>query len=215
MALRVVGAGLPRTGTESLSIAFRRLLGEECAHMRTLPGHPFDVGPHWAVALAGGTPDWDLMLAGHAAGVDWPFSLFWREISGHWPEAVVLLSVRDSTDTWLDSFFATIAPVIRACAAPDWSASRDPLLMMERFARPRLGLPGGAGCRPRPLGGRRTGRGARRPAAGVVPRRRLGADLHRPRCRRAGRAVPVDEPPRGLGLVSLAGTHRPHPQEQP
>ena len=136
MGLRVVGAGLPRTGTESLSIAFRRLLGGECAHMRTLPGHPFDVGPHWAVALAGGKPDWDLMLAGHAAGVDWPFSLFWREISGHWPGALVLLSVRDSTDTWLDSFFATIAPVIRACAAPDWSAKRDPLLMMERFAGP-------------------------------------------------------------------------------
>ena len=134
MALRVVGAGLPRTGTESLSIALRRLLGEECAHMRTLPGHPFDVGPHWAVALAGGTPDWDLLLAGHAAGVDWPFSLFWREISQHWPEALVLLSVRDSTDTWLDSFLATIAPVIRACQAPDWSEGRDPLLMMERFA---------------------------------------------------------------------------------
>ena len=75
VGLRVVGAGPPRTGTESLSIAFRLLLGERCAHMRTLPGHPFDCGPDWRLALAGRTPDWEAMFAGHAAGVDWPFSL--------------------------------------------------------------------------------------------------------------------------------------------
>ena len=134
MGLRVVGAGPPRTGTESLSIAFRQLLGEQCAHMRTLPGHPFDCGPDWRLALAGGTPDWDAMLSGCAAGVDWPFSLFWRDLSVHWPGAVVLLSLRDSTDTWLDSMLATVVPVIRACTAPDWSEGRDPLRMMERFA---------------------------------------------------------------------------------
>ena len=32
---------------------------------------------------------------------------------------------------------ATVVPVIRTCAAPDWSAGRDPLSMMERFAGTR------------------------------------------------------------------------------
>ena len=116
MALRVVGAGLPRTGTESLRTALERLLAGPCAHMRTIPGHPFDCGPDWRLALAGGSPDWDAMLGDFVAGVDWPVGLFWRELAAHWPDSLVLLSDRDSTETWLDSMFATVVPV--AAPAP-------------------------------------------------------------------------------------------------
>ncbi len=134
MALRVIGAGLPRTGTESLRFALERLLGGRCAHMRTIPGHPFDCGPGWRLALEGGTPDWDALLEGYVAGVDWPVGLFWRDLAGHWPDALVVLSDRDSTEAWLDSLFATVVPAARACAAPDWAGDRDLLLMMQRFA---------------------------------------------------------------------------------
>src|SRR5437867_5865647 len=44
MSLRVVGAGLPRTGTSSLKDALEELLGGPCLHMSTIPGHPFDLG---------------------------------------------------------------------------------------------------------------------------------------------------------------------------
>ena len=134
MDLRVVGAGLPRTGTESLRSALERLLGAPCAHMRTIPGHPFDCGPGWRLALEGGTPDWDSLLAGCAAGVDWPVGLFWREIAEHWPDCLVVLSDRGSTQTWLDSMFATVVPVARTCTAPDWTGGRDLGRMLERFA---------------------------------------------------------------------------------
>jgi hypothetical protein len=53
MALRVVGAGLPRTGTSSLRRALEHLLGGKCCHMSALPGHPFNLGVGWGSALAG------------------------------------------------------------------------------------------------------------------------------------------------------------------
>src|ERR671918_1069687 len=99
MSLRVVGAGLPRTGTASLVVALEYLLGGRSYHMRVIPGHPFDLGPGWNLALSGGKPDWDALLDGYIAAVDWPASMFWRELSGAYPDALVLLSVREDAET--------------------------------------------------------------------------------------------------------------------
>lgn len=134
MSLRVVGAGLPRTGTGSLAVALETLLGRPCYHMREIPGHPYDTGPHWARALATGSTDWDALFEGYVAAVDWPAALFWRELVAHDPDALVLLSLRDSTDTWLDSMEATVLPVARAVAPAGWIGGRDLALMLERFA---------------------------------------------------------------------------------
>ncbi|HEU0291677.1 MAG TPA: sulfotransferase, partial [Anaerolineales bacterium] len=87
MNLRVIGAGLPRTGTHSLKLALEHLLGGDCYHMREIPGHPFDLGPGWDQALTGGTPDWDVLLSGYIATVDWPASMFWRELGEANPDA--------------------------------------------------------------------------------------------------------------------------------
>jgi hypothetical protein len=129
MTLRVVGAGPPRTGTESLSSALETLLGAPCHHMHSLPGHPHDAGPQWRAALAGEAPDWRAPLDGYAAAVDWPASLCWKELAAAFPDAVVLLSSRDSTETWLDSMDATVLPVARE-SPPD----SDLVVMLERFA---------------------------------------------------------------------------------
>jgi hypothetical protein len=101
--------------------------------MSALPGHPFDLGEGWQVALAGGTPDWDPVFDGYIAAVDWPASAFWRELSEVYPDALILLSVRDSAKTWLDSLEATILPVARTALAPDWTHGRDLLTLFERF----------------------------------------------------------------------------------
>jgi hypothetical protein len=135
MSLRVVGAGLPRTGTHSLQIALEQLLGGRCYHMREIPGHPFDLGEGWNQALTGDTPDWNQILDGYVAAVDWPTSLFWRELSEANPEALVLLSVRDSAETWWQSVDATILPVARKALAPDWNQGRGLLDVLERFTR--------------------------------------------------------------------------------
>ena len=134
MTLRLVGAGLPRTGTESLSTALATLLGQPCFHLRELPGHPYDLGPLWKSALAGGHPDWDRVFDGYAAAVDWPASLFWRELADVYPDAVILLSTRSDSQTWLDSMEATVLPVARAIAPQDWIGGRDLAVLLERFA---------------------------------------------------------------------------------
>src|SRR4051812_36569265 len=133
MSLQVVGAGLPRTGTSSLTVALERLLGGRVAHMSTIPGHPFDLGGGWNQALAGETPDWGQLFDGYVAAVDWPASMFWRELSEAYPDALVLLSVRDRAETWWQSTNATILPVARMALAPDWNEGRDLVDLLERF----------------------------------------------------------------------------------
>ena len=133
MDLRVIGAGLPRTGTHSLKLALEQLLGRRCYHMSEIPGHPFDLGPGWDRALAGRTPSWDTLLRGYVATVDWPASMFWRELSDVNPDALVLLSVRDSAETWWQSLNETILPIARQALTPDWKEGRGLLDLLERF----------------------------------------------------------------------------------
>ena len=135
MSLRLIGAGLPRTGTNSLMIALESLLDGPCLHMTKLPGHPFDLGTGWRAALAGYPPEWTQLLNGYVAAVDWPASLFWHELLTAYPNALVLLSVRESAEVWRQSFEATILPVARRALAPDWSEGPDLLTLLERFTR--------------------------------------------------------------------------------
>jgi len=112
MGLRVVGAGVGRTGTESLKLALERLLGGPCYHMHEVFARPDDI-PGWMAAVDGRPPDWHAFLAGYVASVDWPASAFWRELSHAYPDALVLLSVRESADAWWTSASRTIfAPTV-------------------------------------------------------------------------------------------------------
>jgi len=65
MTLQVVGAGLPRTGTSTLTVALEHLLGGRSYHMSVIPGHPFDLGVGWNQALAGETPNSDHLILVH------------------------------------------------------------------------------------------------------------------------------------------------------
>jgi hypothetical protein len=133
MKLQVVGAGLPRTGTHSLKHALEHLLGGRCYHMTVIPGHPFDLGDGWNRALAGNSPDWDQLYNGYIAAVDWPTSMFWRELSEANPEALVLLSMRDTAETWWQSINKTILPYARNALAPEWNEGRGLLDVLEHF----------------------------------------------------------------------------------
>jgi hypothetical protein len=112
MALKVIGAGLGRTGTNSLKLALERLLGGPCYHMFELIAHPQQV-PVWERALRGEKVDWDSLFDGYAATVDWPGCAFWRDLAAANPEAPVLLSMRDSAQTWWASMEQTIVPALQ------------------------------------------------------------------------------------------------------
>jgi hypothetical protein len=109
MAIKVVGAGLGRTGTHSLKLALEQLTGGRCYHMMEVFGLPEHV-PLWTAAAEGNPPDWAAMLADFDAIVDWPGGAFWPELSAAFPDAPVLLSVRDS-ESWWKSASATIFEV--------------------------------------------------------------------------------------------------------
>jgi hypothetical protein len=108
MALKVVGAGLGRTGTLSLKIALEKLLGAPCYHMLEVFKNQAHV-PIWTAASKGDAVDWDALLEGYAAAVDWPASAFWHQLSEHYPNALILLSVRDP-EKWWESVSSTIFP---------------------------------------------------------------------------------------------------------
>src|SRR3954467_4169058 len=105
--MRIVGAGLGRTGTHSLKLALERLLGEPCYHMAEVFEH-LDHIPTWHAAIRGEQVDWQPGLGGYAAIVDWRGAAVWRELHAAYPEALVLLSTRRDAATWLKSARATI-----------------------------------------------------------------------------------------------------------
>jgi Sulfotransferase domain len=111
MALRVVGAGLGRTGTASLKTALEELLDRRCYHMYELMQRPQD-GPAWASAVQGEPVDWNALLHEYAATVDWPAAAYWKQIHAWSPEALVLLSSRDSPETWWASMERTIVEAL-------------------------------------------------------------------------------------------------------
>lgn len=111
MALRVIGAGLPRTGTSSLKVALERLLGGPCYHMTEVFPRPAHVG-EWHRAARGEPTDFDALLDGFVAAVDWPASAVWKDLAAHWPDALILLSVRDPA-AWFRSADATILDMFK------------------------------------------------------------------------------------------------------
>lgn len=107
MPLRVVGAGLGRTGTLSLKTALERLLGGPCYHGSEVFTRPEHVD-WWNSAARGESVDWSALFDGFHATVDWPAAAFWEEISVAFPESIILLSTRESVDSWYRSAHETI-----------------------------------------------------------------------------------------------------------
>jgi hypothetical protein len=99
--VKVIGAGFGRTGTMSLKAALEQLGVGPCFHMIDLIRDPTPL-PYWQAAVAGDDVDWRQALEGWESTVDWPACSFWEELVDTWPEAPVLLSVRDP-EAWYRS----------------------------------------------------------------------------------------------------------------
>jgi Sulfotransferase domain len=110
--LRVIGAGLSRTGTKSLRAALQTLTGTPCYHGTAVPDNPEHIGI-WRKALAGTVPDWDTLLHGYESVVDMPACFFWHELAEAYPRATILLSTRDTPQEWWDSFHRTLVPLVQ------------------------------------------------------------------------------------------------------
>ena len=113
MSLAVIGAGLPRTGTSSQKAALEQLGFGPCYHMRELldlPNH----WPLWETAAKGGPVDFHTIFEGWGSTTDAPGCHFYRELANLYPDAKVVLSVRDP-EAWFASTQNTIlSPAISA-----------------------------------------------------------------------------------------------------
>lgn len=106
--LRVIGAGFGRTGTYSLKTALQQLGAGPTYHMMEVLSHPEHV-PLWEAAGDGKPVDWEKLFEGYTSALDWPASAFYRELMDVYPDAKVILTVRDP-DRWYESGRNTIFP---------------------------------------------------------------------------------------------------------
>jgi hypothetical protein len=106
MAIKVIGAGFGRTGTLSLKSALEELGFARCYHMLDVITHADDATV-WDAAALGKTVDWDALFQGYQATVDWPGCTFYEELMKRYPDAKVILSIRDP-ESWYESARKTI-----------------------------------------------------------------------------------------------------------
>jgi Sulfotransferase domain len=105
--LRVINAGLSRTGTLTSKVALERLGLGPCYHAFEYLGIPEHTAL-WHEALdRAGDFDWERIFRGYQSTVDVPSVYFWRELVDAYPDALVILTERDP-DRWYDSLIATI-----------------------------------------------------------------------------------------------------------
>lgn len=115
--MQVIGAGLGRTGTNSLKVALEILLQGPCYHMFELWQHPEDV-VSWQAAVDGKPVNWQDFLSAWVATVDWPGAPLFDKMADAFPDALVLLSIRDGED-WYESMNSTIFSIMRKTPTAD------------------------------------------------------------------------------------------------
>jgi hypothetical protein len=119
--VKVIGAGFGRTGTMSLKAALEQLGAGPCFHMIDIVNDQSNL-PLWQAAVDGEKIDWREALDGWEASVDWPGCTFYKEHMEIWPEAPVLLSVRDP-----EKWYRSVSNSIHAVREP--GAERLPEVM--------------------------------------------------------------------------------------
>jgi hypothetical protein len=119
MSLQVIGAGFGRTGTRSLKVALEEFGYGLCYHMIELFEHPDHV-ERWEAAVRGEPVDWEELFHGYQATVDWPGAAFYKDLMKAYPEAKVLLSIREP-ERWYEStrntLYTTVDPSPEMIAA--------------------------------------------------------------------------------------------------
>ena len=116
MSLSVISFGLGRTGTLSLKQALEQLGFGPCHHMTEVDEHDPAQLALWQAA-AKGDVDWNKAYAGYRSACDWPTAAFCRELTAAFPDAKVMITVRDP-EKWVESFSSTIGTLTTSSDAP-------------------------------------------------------------------------------------------------
>lgn len=114
--MKVIGAGFGRTGTTSLKSALETLGFGSAYNMTEVFTHPEHVG-FWEAAHHGERVDWKGFFSGYGVAVDWPACAFYAELMEAFPEAPVILTIRDP-ERWYESTRSTIYGIRRISSGP-------------------------------------------------------------------------------------------------
>jgi len=114
MSLKVIGAGFGRTGTSSLKEGLEMLGFGPCHHMIEVFLHPEQVAL-WDRAAEGVAADWEEIFNGYQSCCDWPSCYFYKELAAFYPQAKIILSLRDPK-SWYKSVDSTIGRHLKAAA---------------------------------------------------------------------------------------------------
>jgi hypothetical protein len=106
MSLKVIGAGMPRTGTMSQKLALEQLGFGPCHHMTEVFANPWQ-WPLLDAAAEGRLGEWEELFSGYGSCTDAPGCYFWRDLAERYPEAKILLSLREP-EAWFESMMGTI-----------------------------------------------------------------------------------------------------------
>jgi Sulfotransferase domain len=129
--MKVIGAGFGRTGTMSLKVALQQLGFGPCLHMIDfLSGNPH-LSDVFREAYDGKTTDWKAELAGWESAVDWPGCSFYKEFMKLFPDAPVVLNVRDP-EGWYKSTYNTIYQAAMVMPQTPEMAARPANRMLRR-----------------------------------------------------------------------------------
>ena len=99
--MKVICAGWGRTGTRSLKYALERLTGEPSYHMQNILLNKRDAKIwHNLIFKNQKNIDWEEIYNSYGACLDFPSCNYYKELMAYYPNAKVILTVRDS-NSWI------------------------------------------------------------------------------------------------------------------
>lgn len=120
--MKIICAGLSKTGTKSLTQALRTL---GYTVYDATESYSYLIQQWHDIVVNKKSPNFWSMYSDVDAVVDTPGNHFYREIFEAFPDAKVILTVRDSEDVWLKSFVNHMKRYYRYCVTrPLWQAVR-------------------------------------------------------------------------------------------
>jgi Sulfotransferase domain len=105
--LKVINAGLGRTGTTSLKAALERLGYGPSYHMFDVIGSADRLEQWEKIVCDAQRPDWEAVFDGFTSAADGPSALYYGPIMEAFPEAKIILTIRDP-EAWYQSTYDTL-----------------------------------------------------------------------------------------------------------
>jgi hypothetical protein len=108
--MKLIGAGFGRSGTMSLKAALEQIGYGPCYHMKITMFRYLHMR-FFMRAWEKRKVNWKKFYRGYNSVVDWPSCSFYKDLMAEFPDARVILNVRDP-ESWYDSMKETIYAIV-------------------------------------------------------------------------------------------------------